>query len=437
LQNLFDLIAKYLPIEILCCIVLVLVLFLAFFSASEIGMMSLNRYRLKHLAKTEPWAKRVQKLLQRPDRLLGVILIGNTFTTTVASTCATLIGAQLGHSLGIALAPLALALLLLIVAETLPKTLGALKPERTAYYTGWILNGLLWILYPLVWLVTEASNGLLRLFGVRQLLNSSSESLSREELHMVVREATGLIPSNHQTMLLSILDLETLTVDDIMIPRNEVKGIDIDEDETTFISQFLETEHNLVPVYKNDLDDILGFIDARKLVFLLSNQEFTRKTLITALEEPYFVPEGTALPTQLRHFQKDNRRTAVVVDEYGDVVGILTLEDILEEIAGEYAKDIAIITRNIQAQEDGSYLVDGSLNIRDINRLQSWKLPTDGPKTLSGLIIEYLESIPSNGSQVSIAGHPIEVVTAQNKTVKTARISPRMKPEGEDRSLDE
>ncbi len=401
----------------------------AFCAASETGLMSLNRYRLKHMAKTDPKAKRISQLLAQPDRLLGVILIGNTFATALGSSISNELAGRRFGDIGVLISPLIFTFFLLVIAESSPKTLAALKPEATARFVAPALKFMLWLLYPLVYITTVLSNALLRAFGIK-VSERGVDSLTTEELRTVFHEAAGLIPTRHQNMLLSILDLEKVRVDHIMVPRNEVVGIDLDDDPDTIISNLTNTEHTLLPVYRSDLDNVLGILHTRKLAKILQSFNgpggFNEKAILDNVDETYFVPEGTSLHMQLLNFQKQKRRVALVVDEYGDILGLVTLEDILEEIVGEFTTDAGSTEQEIWPEENGSFLVEGSISVRELNRVQHWNLPTEGPTTLSGLIIETFEALPDEGICVLIAGYPIEVVKMKDNTVKTARISPRL-----------
>lgn len=397
----------------------------AFCSASETGVMSINRYRLRHLAKTDKRAKRVSQLLAHPDRLLAVILIGNTFATAAGSSIANEISVIYFGEIGVILSPIILTVALLVFSEVTPKTLAAIKPEATAKFVAYPLQIMLWLLYPLVWLSSVTSNFILRLFGIT-INSKTQDSLNIEELRTVVHETSGLIPSRHQNMLLSILDLEKIRVEHIMIPRNEVIGIDLEDDRDTIIAKLKNTQHTLLPIFRSDLDNIQGILHTRNIVKVLAEKELNEQVILAAMDEPYFIPEGTTLHTQLHNFQRNKRRMALVVDEYGDVLGLVTLEDILEEIVGEFTTDVAASHQEIIQEEAGTFLVEGSTSVRDLNRIQHWELPTEGPTTLSGLIIETLEVIPEPGTCVLIARYPIEVVEIKDNTVKIARISERL-----------
>jgi len=415
------------PIWVLLCILALLILFSAFFSGSETGLISLNRYRLRHLAKDgSPGAQRASELLKRPDRLIGLILLGNNFVNILASSIATIIALRLLGDDGIVIATFLLTLVVLIFAEITPKTLAALHPERFAFPATLVLKPLLRILYPLVWLLSTVPNGILRLLGVSQE-EMDTHNISSEELRTVVNEAGAMIPQRHQKMLLSILDLEQVTVEDIMVPRSEISGIDLDDEWETIEKQLRTSQHTRLPVFRGDIDNVLGFIHLRNVLAMQQHKEHTREALESVIRETYFIPEGTPLNTQLLHFQHQRRRIGLVVDEYGDIQGLVTLDDILEEIVGEFTTDPATSSKDIHPQEDGTFLVDGSANIRELNRIMQWDLPTDGPKTLNGMIIEYLETIPEAGTSLLLEGYPLEIVQTGGNTVKTVRIDPTFK----------
>ncbi len=410
---------------LLLTLLILAVLLCAFCAASETGIMALNRYRLKHLAKTEPYARRISKLLAHPDRLLGVILIGNTFATAISASVANQIADHVLGEIGIIIAPLVVTLFLLIFAEVMPKTVAALKPEGTARFVSLPLQLMLWVLYPLVWLASSVSNAILSLFGIHAG-SKTTDPVTRDELRTIVNEAGGFIPSRHQNMLLSILDLERVRIEHIMIPRNEVLGIDLDDSKETIIEKLRVLQHTLLPVYRSDLDNVQGILHTRNIVKILAQHELNEQNLIGMMEEPYFVPKGTSLHTQLLNFQQNKRRMALVVDEYGDVLGLVTLEDILEEIVGEFTTEVSSEEPEVQPQTDGSYLVDGGISVRELNRTLKWELPTGGPTTLNGLITEALEALPAEGLCVLIARYPIEIVQIKDNTVKLARICPRL-----------
>jgi len=401
----------------------VLLVLSAFFSGSETGMMSVNPYRLKHLEnENNKAAKRVSLLLKRPDRLIGLILIGNNLVNIAAATVTTLIGQRLYGDLGLAIAPIALTLVVLIFAEVTPKTLAALYPERVAFPASVILRVLLKVFYPFVFLLNKVTNGLLALLGVSPERHQGN-SLSAEELRTVVHEAGALIPEQHQSMLVGVLDLENVTVEDIMIPRNEIIGIDINDEWKDITRQLANTLHSRILLYRDNIDDALGFIHPRDLVRLLLKEQFSKATLLRSVHEIYYIPEGTALNTQLLKFQSTKERIGLVVDEYGDIQGLVTLEDILEEVVGKFTTDIVEDSNeDIMKQPDGSFLIDGSISLRELNRQMQLEFPTDGPKTLNGLLLEHLEEIPQGKMSVKLAGYPIEIVEVHDNMIKTVRL---------------
>ncbi len=399
-----------------------LIVLSAFFSSSETSMMALNRYRLRHLVKKNHRAATLaSNLLERPDRLIGVILIGNNFVNILASAIATIIAVKLWGDAGIAIATGLLTLVILIFAEVTPKTLAALHPEKVAFPASYVLKPLLRIFYPLVWLINMITNNLLKVFGVRpdQLGN---DHLSTEELRTLVHEAGALIPKRNQSMLLGVLELEEVTVNDIMIPRNEVEGIDLDQPISQILEQLSTTQHTRLPIYYGEINQIVGLLHMRNLAQLIQRGEVTKDSILKVSRDPYFVPESTPLQTQLLNFQKQSRRIGIVVDEYGDVEGIVTLEDILEEIVGELSEENNDLVEDIHPQDDGSYFIDGGAYVRDINRALQWQLPTDGPKTLNGLINETLESLPDANICLVIGEYRLETLQIQDKFIKTVRI---------------
>jgi Mg2+/Co2+ transporter CorB len=404
----------------------ILILISAYFSSSETGMMSLNRYRLKHLVKNNhTGAKRVEKLLNRPDRLIGLILIGNNLVNILASSIATILGMRLfaeNEALGLAVSTGLLTIVILIFAEVTPKTLAALHPEKVAFPSSFILRPLLTLFYPLVWLVNIISNGLLRLFRVN-VEHDNNGALNSDELRTVVHEAGAMIPQRHQDMLISILDLEKVTVDDVMVPRNEIIAIDINDEWEILLRQLRNISHTRVLLYRDTIDDAVGFVHTRDALRLLLKEQLDKTTLLRAVKELYFIPESTPLNVQLLKFQRKKERIGLIVDEYGDIQGLVTLEDILEEIVGDFTTTMApSASEEIVAQPDGSYIIDGTANIRDINKEMSWHFPTDGPKTLNGLILEYLEEIPVSNISLKIAGHPLEVLAIENNVIQRVRV---------------
>lgn len=406
---------------------IVLIVLSAFFSSSETGMMSLNRYRLRHLVKEgHRGALRASSLLRRPDRLIGVILIGNNLVNVWATALVTVIGVRLYGEAGIAIATTLLTLVLLICAEVTPKTFAAMHPEKVAFPASIILKPLLWLLYPVVVIVNGISNLLVRLLGINPNSKTAlTDHLHPEELRTVVDEAGDLIPDQHQGMLLNVLDLEKATVEDIMIPRNEVVGIDLEDDIATILHRIRNSEYTRLPVYEGDINNVIGVLHLRNAArFMLGGDEtVTHEAVREQLYTPYFVPESTALHTQLLNFQKEKRRFGIVVDEYGDVQGIATLVDLLEEIVGDFSTDIAEEDdQDIVPQEDDWYLIDATASVRDINRHLGWKLPTNGPKTINGIIVEYLESIPDAPCGFSIGNYGFEITRLSETRIEATRV---------------
>jgi Mg2+/Co2+ transporter CorB len=393
----------------------------AFFSSSETGLLSLNRYRLRHMSREgNRSAQRAQRLLSTPDRLLGTILVGNNVVNILAASIATVIAVELWGDAGVVIATTSLTIVILIFGEITPKTLAALRPELIAFPASRVILLLMTPLRPIVWLTGTISNGLLRLMGV-DTRHHSSESLSTEELRSVVREAGQELPGNRQDMLLGILDLENVTVNDIMIPRNEVFGIDLNSNLDQIIWQLRTTTHTRLPLYRENINQIIGVIHMRQIARLLTLNKLTHDDLQEACSDPYFVPESTPLSTQLLNFQKHKRRIGIVVDEYGDVEGIVTLEDILEEIVGEFS-DQHRANPELRQLTDGSYTIDGAAYIRDINKALEWELPSDGPKTLNGLITEILEFIPEGAVCIQVGPYYLETLEIKDNRVSRARL---------------
>ncbi len=387
--------------------------------------MSLNRYKLKHQAdKNNGGAKRALELLQNPDQLISLILLGNNFINILITQLATYIGYRLYGDTGIAIATGLLTIILLLFAEVTPKTLAANNPEKIAFIASYVYKPLLKILLPLIisinWLVKQ-------IFKILQNSNkksSNKDALNSEELRIAVSETAGLIPDSHRDMLIGILDLEKVKVDDIMIPRNEIVGIDMEDDWEDTLSQITRFPYIRIPVYSETVDNIIGIALMRKILPLILDDNFNPETLLEITREPYFVPEGTSLTTQLVNFQQNKRRMGFVVDEYGDIQGLVALEDILEEIVGEFTTDPKATHTAFFQDLDGSYLIEGSTHVRDINSQLHIQLPITGPRTINGLILEHLEMIPQAGTSLKIAGYPLEIMHTKDNMVKTVRIQP-------------
>jgi Mg2+/Co2+ transporter CorB len=415
-----------LSIGFLVVLLTTLILLSAFFSSTETALMSINRYRLRHLAREgSSSARMAETLLERPDRLIGMILICNNFVNSAAAAIVTIITLQLGGESLAAIGVAVFTVVLILFGEVAPKTFGALYPERIALPAAVIYTGLLKVLYPIVAATNLVANGVLRLLGVTRE-EASRTSLSSEELRTVVAEASTVIPHRHQRMLMSILDLEKITVEDIMVPRHEIFGIDLSDDWDDIVEQIRECRHTRIPVYESNLESLVGILHMKKVARLLVRGEFDRDQLIALAKarEPYYVPEGTSLNTQLLQFQRQRRRVAFVVDEYGDVQGLVTLEDLLEEIVGEFTSDTSILHKDVHRERGDSFVVNASASVRTLNRKMGWSLPTAGARTLNGLIIEQMETIPTPGQRLRVGDYSLEVLQVTDNAIKTVRLKP-------------
>jgi len=406
---------------------LVLLLMLSgFFSSTETALMSLNRYRLRHRAREgSVGARTAERLLAQPDRLIGVILVCNNFVNSAAAAIVTVISLSLGGEAYAAIGVGIFTVVLIIFGEVAPKTYGALYPERLALPAALVYDVLLKILYPVVWTTNLLANGVLRLMGISRE-KAGTTSLSREELRTVVAEASTVIPHRHQRMLMSILDLERINVEDIMVPRNEIAGLDVSDDWDDILDQLRDSRHTRIPVFDGSVDELVGILHMKKVARLLARGELDREQLVALAKsrEPYYVPEGTSLNTQLVNFQRQRRRVAFVVDEYGDVQGLVTLEDLLEEIVGEFTSDTSSLHKDVHREKGGTFIVNASASLRTLNRKMGWTLPTSGPRTLNGLIIEYLETIPDPGTSLRVNDYSIDILQTGDNAVKTVRLKP-------------
>lgn len=412
-----------LPLGMLFGMLILMLILSAFFSGSETALMTLNRYRLRHLVKLKhSGAIKAHKLLQRPDRLISLILLGNNFVNIFASSITTIIAIRLyGEDESfIAIAALILTLVILIFAEVTPKTLAAVKPELLAFPSTWIYIPLLKIFYPIVWVINLITNLLLRIVGVN-VHKKDHDILNKEELKSIVTEAESLIPLRYQKMLLGILDLESATVEDIMTPRHEIIGIDLESPIEEIIDQIKTSPHTRLPVYKKSIDRVVGFLHLRKVLVQVNHEDFDKQAIINLLTKPDFIPESTPIHKQMQQFKLEKIRIGLVVDEYGDVQGLVTLDDLLQEIVGELITD----EETVKKQNDGSYLVDARITIRELNRVTQWSLPTEGPKTLNGLIIEFMETIPDPGTGIMLHGYPLEIIKRDENTVKLVKFLPK------------
>ncbi len=386
--------------------------------------MALNRYRLKHLQQEgHKGALRAGKLLARPDRLIGLILIGNNLVNILGSAIATVVAIRLYGDAGIAIATILLTIVILIFAEITPKTIAAIHPEKVAFPASFILLPLMKLAMPLVWSINAITNGLLALLGFKT--NTTSEdALTQEELRTIVNESGGLIPRRHRNMLVNILDLEQVSVNDIMVPRNEIYGVDLEDADDIILQRLKSSTHTLVPVYRGDINKIEGILHLRNLGKCLDGDGLNRTALLRELQEPYFTPENTALHIQLRHFQQRKLRLGMIVDEYGDIMGLVALEDILEEIVGNFTSNLVEDQEEIATMADGGASCTGSIPIRDINRQFGWSLPTDGPKTISGLALEALEDFPVGQATVRIGAYQLDIEGIEGNAITQVRVTP-------------
>ncbi len=381
-------------------------------------MMAINRYRLKHLVKEKNRsARRVTKLLERTDRLLGVILIGNNFTHTLATAIATVIAIRIWSESAVLAVTVFMTIIMIIFAEVMPKTIAALKPESIAFPSSYFLKPLSKILSPLVTLVTLVSNGVTKLFGIN-LNDADKEELKPEELRTLLQ--TSRVPKRQEDMLMGIFDMDYLSVNDVMIPKNEIVGIDLKDDIQTIVKNLNKVRYTYIPLYKDTIDNISGFLSSNRKADFLSLEKPSKTLLKTLVEHPLFIPENTPLNKQLSNFQLEKRRIGLIVDEYGDIEGLITLRDILEIIVGEITSD-NLEKMDIMPQADGTFMLEGSMMIRDINRRIDWDLPTDGPKTLSGLILETAQSIPESNVGITIGPYRLETVLIKDNVVKMAK----------------
>ncbi len=414
------------PLSVLIGAFVVLLLLSAFFSTSETSMMAVNRYRLKHLVRDgHRGARLASRLLEKTDRLLGVILLGNNLVNTAVATLGTVITVRLlgSNEIALSVATLSVTFSILIFSEVTPKVIGATYSERIATSVSYVLTPLLRLFYPVVWFVNLFVQALLRLMGLKPL-NSGTTQLGMDELRTLVLEAGGFIPEKHQSVLLNIFDLENSTVDDVMTPRHQIEAIDLNDPLDHILHQLSTCYHTRLPVYEGTLDNIIGILHVRKVLHVTQNEEFTLEELRKIIRDPYFIPSGTPLLAQIQHFQQNQRRIGLVVDEYGELLGMVSMEDILEEIVGEFTTHSPAQSGSFLQQPDGSWVVDGGVLLRDLNRKLGLVFPLSGPKTLNGLILEHLEDIPESGTSLKIGGHPLEILQTQDRAVKTVRIFP-------------
>jgi len=416
------------PLGSLYITLVILIILSGFFSSSETGLMAMNKYRLRHLANQGHRGARIaQKLLQKPDRLIGLILLGNNLVNILAASIAAVIGIRLFGSNGIWIASAVMTVVVLIFAEVAPKTVAAIHPERIAFPASYVLTILLKILYPLVWLVNGLANLVLKPFKVRTNADVI-ERLNREELRTLLQEG-GMIPDDHQRMLVNILDLEQATVEDVMIPRQDIVGLDLNDDWEDILIQLTQTVYTRLPVYRESIDQVEGLLHIRTVIAELAYGALTFDNLKRSVRKPYFIPEGTRLTQQLLEFQARERRMGLVVDEYGDIQGMVTLDDILEEIVGEFTSDSRARTRHIRKLDDGNYLVDGIVTIRALNRKTGWNLPEEEASTLNGLLLEELADIPIGKTSILIGRHIMTIVEIRDNVISKVMVKPDQAPD--------
>lgn len=388
-------------------------------------MMSVNRYRLRALAQSgHRGAKLANALLARTDTLLSVILLGNNLVNAAAASLVTIIAFRLfGESeMALTLATLVVTFIILVFSEVTPKVIGATYPERITPTVSYVLTLLLKLLSPVVWFINQLVRLQLRLFRLTPKDGAASNSMGSEELRSLLAESGTFLPSRHRGLLLNLFDLEKLTVDDAMRPRGEVEALDLEDDDEALIQRLSTSQHAHLPVYRGELNDVVGIVNVRRSIASLRDTEFDRDAFQAALRAPYFIPSGTPLLTQLTHFQDNRQSMGLVVDEYGELVGLVTVEDILEEIVGEFTGGVPLAGRGWTRQDDGSFLVDGSANLRNLNRKLFVDLPLDGARTLNGLILEHLEAMPEPGVSIKIGQCILEIVQMQDRMVKTVRV---------------
>ncbi|MGB9095924.1 HlyC/CorC family transporter [Erwinia sp.] len=409
-------------------ITLVIMIFVsAYFSGSETGMMTLNRYKLRHQAKNgNRAARRVEKLLRRPDRLISLVLIGNNLVNILASAIATIVGMRLYGDAGVAIATGILTFGVLVFAEVLPKTIAALYPEKVAFPSSVLLGPLQIVMMPLVWLLNTITRLLMSMVGIRSD-GAISGALSKDELRTIVHESRSLMSRRNQDMLLSVLDLEKVNVDDIMVPRNEIAGININDDWKSIVRQLTHSPHGRIVLYRDSLDDTISMLRVREAYRLMTEKkEFTKEVMLRAADEIYYVPEGTPLNIQLIKFQRNKKKVGLVVDEYGDIKGLITIEDILEEIVGDFTTSMSpTLAEEVVPQNDGSVLVEGSANIRELNKAFNWSLPEDEARTVNGMILEEIQDIPLPDTRVKVGNYAIDILDVQENMIKQVRITPK------------
>ncbi|WP_411703589.1 HlyC/CorC family transporter [Edaphovirga cremea] len=410
----------------LIIILVIMVVVSAYFSASETGMMTLNRYRLRHQVKQgNRAARRVEKLLTHPDRLISLVLIGNNLVNILASALATIVGIRLYGDAGVAIATGILTFVILLFAEVLPKTFAALNPERIAFPSSLLLIPLQKLMLPLVWVLNTISRLIMRMCGIKSNVRLS-DAISKDELRTIVNESQSQISRRNQDMLISVLDLEKVSVGDIMVPRNEIVGIDINDDWKSIMRQLTHSPHGRIVLYRDSLDDAIGMLRVREAYrLMIEKKEFNKENLLRAADEIYFIPEGTPLNIQLVKFQRNKEKVGIIVDEYGDIQGLVTVEDILEDIVGDFTTSMSpTLAEEVTPQSDGSVLIEGSANVRELNKAFNWHLPAEGPRTVNGMLLEELEDIPLANTRVQVKNYDVEILDVQDNMIKQVRVTP-------------
>ncbi len=404
-----------------------LLLLSAFFSSAETSLMSLNRHRLRHLAKDgHRGARLAQALLQKTDHLLGAILLGNTFAAVSIATISDSITLQLfgDGKIGLLIGTLSVTFVILIFGEITPKVIAAAYAEKMAFFYSYILYPLIRLLYPAIWFTNLFVAGLLKLFRIKVNFSEVSHAISTDELRSIVVEAGSFIPKKNRAILLNIFDLEKATVDDVMTAHTQIEALDFDAPLEEIIQRISSSHHTRLPARQGANEEIVGIIHIRKVINQLRDGKLDFDSLKEVMSAPYFIPCGTPLYTQLQQFQEKQQRIALVVDEYGELKGLVTLEDIVEEIIGDFTSQSPLRSAAYYQHEDGSWLVDGSSSLRDLNKKLNLSLPLDGPRTLNGLILEHFEDIPEPSTSFKIGSHALEILQTQDRIVKSVRIYP-------------
>ena len=407
--------------EILIIILVILFLLSAFFSGSETALMSINKYKMRHQAKlNNKGAKAAKKLLENPDKIIGVILLGNNLTNILITQITTLISLRLYGDIGLAIATGLLTIFILIFAELTPKTIGEMHSEKIAYSSSLLYRPMLIILYPLVFIINLIANGIIRMMGLKD--NISKGSLSSEELKTVLSESSIKFSKPHLKMLESIIDLEKATVEDIMIPRSDIYGIDISEDIVSIISNFKSTPYTRIPVYEDNIENLLGLIHIKNITPLLTSKSINKDEIKKLIKKPYYIFSVTSLYRQLLNFQKEKRRIGFIIDEYGNIQGLVTLEDILEEIVGDFTSDPGSSEEIISTKDKNIFIIDGGVHIREINQILKINLVSKEAKTINGFILEHIENLPKINDIISIQGHTFKILENLDNAVKTVHL---------------